>query len=311
MRIFVSLFLCLCFSMTAHAKKKDADFSANKVWVRKELTRMGLSKSFIDESLKHYDQDTFKMVLTLNLLGFLAPPGQHMNHVTPEAVREAGKFIKANKKAFDTAEKTYQVPPSVVSSLMWIETRHGEDVGRFHTVSVYLHLLQADLKQNRAELTKLAIQKNKKDNQYTTAKVKEMMPERTKRKAQWAREQILALAAIRKQKHLNIKTLRGSYAGAFGLPQFIPSSYRTYAVSMKPKATPNLSKPSDAIMSVANYLKKSGWKSKKSTSKVAALMKYNNSRDYADSILAISKRVNTGPGSSIKLRTLSSTDKPE
>ncbi|WP_413287728.1 lytic murein transglycosylase [Bdellovibrio sp. HCB337] len=288
MRIFVSLFLCLCFSATAYAKKDS--FSANKTWVRKELTRMGLSKGFIDESLKQYDTDTFKMVLTLNLMGFMQPPGQHMNHVTPEAVRAAKKFVGANKKAFDLAEKKYKVPPSVISSLIWIETRHGEDVGRFHTVSVFLHLLQADMKQNREELTKLAIQKNKKDGRFTTARIKELMPERTKKKAQWAREQIIALAAIRKNKHLNIKTLRGSYAGAFGLPQFIPSSYRDYAKSFKAKATPNLYKPSDAIMSVAYYLSKSGWKNRKSSAKVTALMKYNNSRDYADSILAISKK---------------------
>jgi len=306
MRFTLSLLFILLLVPSSFARPGQAPkMTANKAWAEAELLRMGLSKSFTAETIANYEPQSFHTVVSLNLLGFLAPAGQHMNHVTAEAVAEASKFIKENQVAFSKAQKTYKVPADVISSLLWIETRHGEDVGDFHTVSVFVHLLQADLAKNKKILTKLALDKNKKEARFTTKEIRKLMVERTKKKSQWAREQLIALAAIRKQKHLDIKTLRGSYAGAFGLPQFIPSSYREYATSLKPKAVPNLSTTADAIMSVANYLSESGWKNKNQESHVEALMKYNNSRDYADSILEISKKV---PRTAPQIRQPSSTE---
>jgi membrane-bound lytic murein transglycosylase B len=280
---------------------------ADEKWLHKELKKMGLSKGFIAESLKYYEPESFEKVLTLNLLGFLNPPGQHMNHVTPQSVRESIKFIKENKKAFDLAKEKYQIPANVISALLWIETRHGDDVGRFHIVSVYLHLLQSDLLQNRKKLMLLAIEKNNKELEYTEDELKTVMAERTKKRSLWAREQIIALASIRKKRHLDLRKLRGSYAGALGLPQFIPSSYKDFAKSIKPKAIPNLNTAGDSILSVAYYLSKHGWKNHNAESKITALMKYNNSRDYADSILEISKRASTQDQFD-KNRSISSTD---
>ncbi|HEY8269363.1 MAG TPA: lytic murein transglycosylase, partial [Pseudobdellovibrionaceae bacterium] len=209
--------------------------------------------------------------------------------------------------AFVLAEEKYQVPDNVIAALLWIETRHGENLGHFHIVSVYLHLLQSDLRSNKKALTLLAIEKNKKVLEYPEEDIKSIMAERTKKRTLWAREQLLALASIRKKKHLDLKKLRGSYAGALGLPQFIPSSYQDFAKSIKPKAAANLNAPGDAIMSVAYYLSKHGWQNCDAESKIAALMKYNNSRDYADSILEISKR--TAAQNHIpNARRISSTD---
>lgn len=289
---FVVIFLILFqLGISASAQVLKAPAASDKEWLRKELLRIGLSKSFTEESLKHYEPKGFNTVVTLNLLGFLQPSGAHTTQVTPKAVQRATNFIKENEHAFKQANTKYSVPPDVISSLLWIETRHGEDLGTFHTVSVYLHLLQANRNENRQTLTKLAIKKNKEVARFTNKDIRRIMKDRTKKKSQWAQEQLIALASIRKNKHLNIKKLRGSYAGAFGLPQFIPSSYRDFAVAQKPSAVPNLTNPADAIMSVANYLSESGWQNKDPNSHVTALMKYNNSRDYADGILEISKRL--------------------
>ncbi len=286
------LLIFICIGGLASAKPQGSkSLRANKVWLKKELKKIGFSENFIADAMQTYEPDSFDKTLTLNLLGFLRPAGQHMNLVTDQAVSESASFIVKNKSAFEFAKKKYRVAPEVISALLWIETRHGQDVGSFHTLSVYLHLLQADVSKNKTALTKLALVKNKEEQAYTPNELRKLMKERTKNKAKWAREQLLALAAARKQKNFDIKTLRGSYAGAFGLPQFIPSSYLAYARAKKPKGVPNLMKKSDAILSVAHYLSKHGWRNNKFTAKIAALMKYNNSRDYADSILAISKRV--------------------
>ena len=299
MKVLVCFFLLLSLALSASAKSPAKTvLTANKVWLEKRLTKIGLSQAFIREALKDYEPQPFEKVLTLNLLGFLRVPGQHMNLVTPQAVHETAKFIAENQDSFDLAKEKYKVPADVISALLWIETRHGQDVGTFHTVSVFLDLLQADLAPNRKELIKLAYVQNVKNQQgYSRKNLRQVMAERTKKKAQWAEGELIQLAAIRKEKNLDIKTLRGSYAGAFGLPQFIPSSYRMYAKSVDPETTPDLSDDGDAIVSVAYYLMKSGWRGSRvgagthQDNRVIALMKYNNSRDYADSILTISRRV--------------------
>ncbi|MNL24490.1 Membrane-bound lytic murein transglycosylase B precursor [compost metagenome] len=265
--------------------------SGDKEWLRKELQRIGFSKSFTEECIEKYEPKGFNTVVTLNLMGFLQPSGPHLLEVTPKAVARTASFIKENQVAFNLAQTRYDVPADVISSLLWIETRHGEDIGTFHTVSVYLHLLQTKRAINVEKLTKLALAKNKEVKKYKPKELRKLMVERTKKKSDWAQDQLIALASLRKKKHVDVASLRGSYAGAFGLPQFIPSSYRDFAAAQKEKAVPNLTKAGDAIMSVARYLAESGWKNDNAEAKVAALMKYNNSRDYADGILRISQRI--------------------
>jgi membrane-bound lytic murein transglycosylase B len=283
--------------------------SPDTKWLRKELKRMDLPSNFVTDVLHDYQTESFEPVLRMNLLGFLKPP-QHMDLVTPEAVTEASRFLKENRKDFEQAQNRYQVSPDVISALLWIETRHGDNLGQYHIVSVFLHLLQTDRPAIREKLTAMAIAQNKSLKEYSAGELKKVMRERTKRKAKWAADEIRALASIYKKGQLNLHTLRGSYAGAFGLSQFLPSSYRDYARSAKDQGNPNLMKPGDAIISVAHYLSRHGWKNQKSNRKVKALMSYNNSRDYADSILEISKRVASKNRNSSSNNTVTTTKTP-
>lgn len=264
-------------------------------WARRELQKMKLPPGFIKEALETYEPDGFQTVLKLNVLGFLKPP-QHMDRVTPQSVTEAEQFLKDNQSIFRRAEKKHKVPAAVVSALLWIETRHGEDRGQYHVLSVYMHLLQAERVSIRKELTEMANQQNQEKQAYQPKEIKKIVREKVTKRSDWAREQLQALAEIQKTKKVDLKTLRGSFAGAFGLPQFIPSSYRDFAQSAKPQKTPVLTQKDDAIMSVAYYLSKHGWKKRSPEAQISALMKYNNSRDYAESILEIAGRVSSsGP----------------
>lgn len=290
-RLIILILITLGLCSASLARVPSNPLSGDKEWLRKELLRIGFSKSFTEECIEKYEPKGFNTVVTLNLMGFLQPSGAHLLEVTPKAVARTASFIKANQVAFNQAQTRYDVPADVISSLLWIETRHGEDIGTFHTVSVYLHLLQTKRPVNVEKLTKLALAKNKEVKKYKPKDLRKLMVQRTKKKSDWAQEQLIALATLRKKKHVDIKSLRGSYAGAFGLPQFIPSSYRDFAAAQKDSAVPNLTQAGDAIMSVARYLAESGWSNENAEAKIAALMKYNNSRDYADGILRISQRL--------------------
>ncbi len=197
------------------------------------------------------------------------------------------KFSTANKKSLAKATKTNRVPADVVSSLLWIESRHGRNTGDFHVPSVYLHLIQAP----RTSVQNYLLSRTDK---YATDKVtpaeEKRVVERTHQKAKWALEELRAIEKVYKWKWKMGRDFRGSFSGAFGIPQFLPSSYVKWARSTKPAAQPDLSAPADAIMSVAYYLKDHGWDNEESSTQFEALLKYNNSRDYANAILNLASR---------------------
>ena len=90
------------------------------------------------------------------------------------------------------------------------------------------------------------------------------------------------------------------------MPQFIPSSYNHWARSPQKKAVPDLLKAKDAIYSVAYYLRDNGWRRNKSKTHVKALMKYNNSSDYANAILKLARM---SESANTPLRRVSTSDK--
>lgn len=255
-------------------------------YLQRKLKLAHFKSSFIRELKKNYEEDTFAKVLELNLLLYLRDVDVHQPQVTDQAVSNILDFIQSNESTFALAEKKYHVPRTVVASLLWIESRHGENLGNFHVPSVYLHLLQANRKPM---ISYLRASVDKYTDKPTPEQLRELT-KRTRKKSQWALKELHALEKAHEQKSLNIKELKGSYAGAFGLPQFIPSSYVEWAQSSSPKKSPDLTKPADAIHSVAFYLKDNGWKYKKTSSYTKALLRYNNSTDYANAILNLAEK---------------------
>jgi membrane-bound lytic murein transglycosylase B len=85
-------------------------------------------------------------------------------------------------------------------------------------------------------------------------------------------------------------TVAGSIRGAFGLSQFLPSSFLAFAVDGNADGRIDLDDPEDAIPSIANFLRKSGW-DKDSSSHYRAVMAYNHSRLYADTVLSYALRL--------------------
>ena len=82
------------------------------------------------------------------------------------------------------------------------------------------------------------------------------------RRAEFFRGELEQYLLLAREEHLNPTRPKGSFAGAMGLPQFMPSSYRNYAVDFDGDGRRDLlSSPADAIGSVANYLRAYGWRS--------------------------------------------------
>jgi membrane-bound lytic murein transglycosylase B len=278
----IPFLFCFSLGVTAHAKGPKPDWP----YVEKKLTKAGFEKRFIRALKKSYEPQHFETVVKLNLLLFLVKANYHKVQVTAEGERKVLAFLAKNDKIFSQAEKDFGVPRNIIASLLWIETRHGQNQGMFHVASAYLHLLQSE----RPAVKEFLQSKAGDYARHVSKQQRKEIVKRTKTKADWALKELRALQAFYKKNEKLAIRLRGSFSGAFGMPQFLPSSYEMYAKSCTKHKVPDLYQASDAICSVGSYLKKHGWKPKNSKTHLAALMKYNNSRDYAEAILKLANK---------------------
>jgi membrane-bound lytic murein transglycosylase B len=277
----------VAFSLSAaHAVAPDW------AYVERRLNKAGLDKTFIAFVRDTYEPAGFEGMIELNCLLFLRKTDYHGPQVSDEAISQVKTFITQNKKAFDGAQKKYGVPPSVIAGLMWIESRYGENQGRFHVTSAFANIVQAD---RPSMIRHLQATGEPRFTKHLTAKNRREIAAKARTKAKWAIGELKSMQTMYERDKKLVRTLHGSFAGAFGMPQFLPSSYVHYARAAG-KGTPDLSKAADAIHSVAFYLKDNGWRQSQPSSFEKALLKYNHSTDYAHAILKLASRADGDSG---------------
>ena len=120
--------------------------------------------------------------------------------------------------------------------------------------------------------------------------VRALIEKRAARKTRWAIKELKALEEIDARGVMDVSRLNGSWAGAFGYPQFLPSSYRTWAVDGDGDGTIDLYHFPDAAHSIANYLRDNGWTSKRSRQR-KAVHHYNNSDAYVNAVFTLASKV--------------------
>lgn len=145
--------------------------------------------------------------------------------ITDKRVRKGVAFWNQNSKTLDSVSKRYGVPASVIVAIIGVESNYGTQPYEFRIIDA---------------LTTLAF----------------AYPSRSK----FFRSELRHYLLLTRKKELDPLLIYGSYAGAIGLPQFMPSSYRSYAINFSGTDTISLrDNHDDAIASVANFLKAHGW----------------------------------------------------
>ncbi len=224
---YSSLLILFFLTLTVNAAIKDqAAVTAfvNQMHSKHQFDKNELTRLFTSVEIKK------------NILKTIAAPAEAMPwhkyrkiFMTDSRIDGGVKFWQKNEQALNSVAEQYGVPPEIIVAIIGVETLYGKHVGRHRVIDALSTLGFSYPKRSRFFLREL--------------------------------ESFLLLCRTEKLDPLEPT---GSYAGAMGLPQFMPSSYIAYAVDFEGNTHRDIwNNPNDAIASVANYFSEHRWQTGK------------------------------------------------
>jgi len=225
-----SMVLLLPIPVNAANNEPDGtQYVSREELVIKLTTETGIAATEIRAIL---NKATFlpKVIKQMNGQWEAAPYVKYRPLFIKQSMLEKGDaYLKENQGNFSAIEKKYRVDSAIVAAILGIETKFGQ------------------LHGNKPIL----------DSLYT-------LSTGFPRRADFFRKQLGAIIKISRQDKLKLDELKGSYAGAFGTIQFIPTSFRDYAVDEDGDGVRDVfNSQQDIIASVANYFQKHEWQYKR------------------------------------------------
>lgn len=224
--LFVFFWLGLTFSATMPATAAVEQSES----LRKFIDEMSTAHQFDAGELK----SLFSSVeIKQSILKAMSRPAEAMPwykyrkiFMTDARIKGGLRFWRENEKTLDAVEKEYGVPPEIITAIIGVETLYGANTGSFRVIDALSTLAFAYPKRSA----------------FFTSELKQF------------------LILCREEQLDPLKPL-GSYAGAMGMPQFMPSSYRNFAADFDDDKKRDIwQNPADVIASVANYFVKHQWK---------------------------------------------------
>lgn len=221
----LTLLFCL-MSVSAHA---DENYSQRKD-VQQFIAQMQKEHNYDAALISAWMKDVKQQKTALEAIsrpaeGVLTWAKYRKIFMTDSRINKGVKFWEDNAELLARAEKEYGVSQAIIVAIIGVETYYGKRAGNYPVLDA---------------LTTLGFD----------------YPPRAK----FFRKQLKHYLLMVREEKLDVKKLTGSYAGAMGMPQFIPSSFRSFAVDFDSNGVRDFwSGSADSIGSVANYFKKHGW----------------------------------------------------
>jgi membrane-bound lytic murein transglycosylase B len=221
----ILLFITLIFNLSIFAdysNHKDSEKVIDEL-----VTKHGFERAYVLEVLK----DAKKRRTALNSVAKPAEKTKTWDDykaifLKKKRIVDGKKFIKKNIDTLERAEKEFGVPKEIITAILGVETNFGNNMGGYRVID---------------SLTTLGFD--------------------DPRRSKFFRSELIQLFLLTRENNLDILKIKGSYAGAMGYSQFISSSYRAYAIDYDGDGYVDLfNSIDDAIGSIANYLKRHGWK---------------------------------------------------
>jgi membrane-bound lytic murein transglycosylase B len=229
--LFALLACAPALAQPANQPASTAGFDLHRpeivAFINEVTERDGLKRSDVRRLLKQARPQPKIIDIMNRPIEKVAPWWEYREHfLNPERVSDGAQFWAEHRESLERVAAAYEVPPEYLVAILGIETRYGRVTGHYRVLDALATLAFDYPPRQRYFAGELA--------------------------------QFLVLA---KENQLDPLTTTGSYAGAMGAPQFMPSAYRRYAVAAGSDQRLDLWGDWDDILaSVANYLHENGWK---------------------------------------------------
>ena len=274
--ICMTLFgLCLSAPLSASTQKNVDHFK----FLQKKLIKDGFNHEKI-QRLYRRPQVFFETEGVTLLFTYSEAKLDYDQFAADGPIDNAKKYMGKYKKDLDRTEKAYGVNGRVITAILLVETRLGKYLGTRSTLNTLSTLASLMDPQTRTDFY----------DQIPPAKriSRTKFEKSAQKRSKWAYKELKAFLKYTHQEGLDPAEIPGSFAGALGLSQFMPSSILTYGKDGDNDGSIDLYTHADAIASIANYLKSHGWRpgiSRKKAEKV--IYSYNHSEYYVRAILKI------------------------
>lgn len=208
------------------AQTSDGKFAAWLRGVRAEAARAGVDQATLDAALEGIEEIPRVLELARNQPEFKMTFARYLEIVvSPERVSRGRALLAENRNAIDRFAAPVGVPASVVVALWGIESNYGTRLGDFEVVPALATLAYNGFR------------------------------------AQFFRGQLVAALKILSQGHVGLSAMKGSWAGAMGQCQFIPTSFIAYAADGDGDGRKDIwTNKADVFASMVNYLHRVGWR---------------------------------------------------
>jgi membrane-bound lytic murein transglycosylase B len=264
------VFLVLVILSLIPVKGQGAATPTAYVDLKYQLIRQGLDKDYVlsvfADERNEFRPDIVRKIATLRR----ERPGDYEHFLKPSVVARGRQYLNEHYVQLAKAREQYKVSPEVIVAILTVESGLGKTTGKHSVFNVFASLAVMDTPEVIRE-TKLPAR----------------LRSRLKRKAAWARRELKTFLSYCQKNHLDPFQFYGSWAGAMGYAQFLPTSLVRCGRDGDGDGQVDLFTHPDAIASIANYLHKSGFHQGRPNTWRRAVLAYNHSDAYVDTILTL------------------------
>lgn len=254
--LLVAGFVLLLFSSIS--AKIDPQYRERIAALTDRLKASGLSREELDRIFSDDRVEFYPQILERKAKG-LQYMSRKFGLLTRKSIDRGRRVLEGNRALLSEIEQIYGVDKEIVIAILRIETNFSSYVGSY---PIFNSLLTLAVIENR--------------------------------RSSWAESELVELLRIARKLDKDPLSIRGSWAGAFGIAQFVPSSYTRFAVDGNGDGTIDLFDFSDATASIANYLKAHGWERNQPEKNRQAVYAYNRCDNYVTAVFAYARAISKG-----------------
>jgi membrane-bound lytic murein transglycosylase B len=200
------------------------------------------------------------------------------------SIRKAKQYMQKHQDDLNRTEKAFGVDKKIITAILLVETGLGASVGTRSTLNTLSTI---------AALTDPVVREMFWDLIPDSKKIsRKKFEKRAVARSKWAYEELKAFLKYTNREGFDPALIPGSFAGAVGVAQFMPTSIMAYGKDGNNDGTVDMLNHADSMASIANFLKSHGWRPGQSLKKAGKIIyHYNHSSYYVDTILKISRRL--------------------